>query len=66
VVLYSTVQLLPVLFPAITAMPGIFYIFGQNGKFVRWNRNLEAVTGYTAAEIARQTPFDHLREDCKT
>ncbi len=50
---------------AINAMPGIFYIFDENGKFLRWNRNLEKVTEYNAVEIARQTPFDHLREDCK-
>jgi PAS domain S-box-containing protein len=50
---------------ATNAMPGIFFIFDENGKFLRWNRKLETVTGYSAEEIARQTPFDHLREDCK-
>ncbi len=50
---------------AINAMPGIFYIFDENGKFLRWNGNLEKVSEYTAAEIAKQTPFDHIREDYK-
>ena len=49
---------------AINAMPGVFYIFDENCKFLRWNRNLETVTEYSAQEIARQTPFDLLREDC--
>jgi two-component system sensor histidine kinase/response regulator len=34
----------------VTSMPGIFYVIG-NDRLVRWNRNLESVTGYTAGEI---------------
>lgn len=50
---------------ALQALPGVFYIFDENGKFLKWNRNLEVLTGYTAEEIAQQTPFDHLRKDCR-
>ncbi|MBC8011910.1 MAG: PAS domain S-box protein [Burkholderiales bacterium] len=42
----------------IESMPGIIYFYDQQGKFLRWNRNLERVTGYTAEEVARMTPLD--------
>jgi len=42
----------------IEAMPGIFYLYDQSGKFLRWNRNFETVSGYTGAEIARMHPLD--------
>jgi PAS domain S-box-containing protein len=42
----------------IEAMPGIFYLYDEAGHFLRWNRNFEAVTGYSAAEILRLHPLD--------
>jgi PAS domain S-box-containing protein len=42
----------------INSLPGVFYLFDQQGKFLRWNRNLELVAGYSAAEIARLRPLD--------
>ena len=42
----------------INSLPGVFYLFDQTGKFLRWNRNLEKVTGYSAEEIARMHPLD--------
>ena len=35
----------------VNSMPGIFYVIG-NQKMIRWNKNLEHVTGYTSEEIA--------------
>jgi len=36
----------------INSMPGIFYLYrGTDRKILRWNKNLETVTGYSAAEI---------------
>ncbi|MGZ3822046.1 MAG: PAS domain S-box protein, partial [Mucilaginibacter sp.] len=35
----------------INSLPGIFYLRDQNGRGLRWNRNLETVTGYGAQEI---------------
>ncbi len=35
----------------INSLPGVFYLRNEHGKFLRWNRNLEIVTGYTATEI---------------
>ncbi len=43
---------------AINSMPGIFYLFDRAGKFLRWNRNFEAVSGYSAQEIALMHPLD--------
>ncbi|MGZ3750264.1 MAG: PAS domain S-box protein [Mucilaginibacter sp.] len=35
----------------INSLPGIFYLRDENGRGLRWNKNLETVTGYTAEEI---------------
>jgi len=42
----------------IESMPGILYFYDEQGRFLRWNRNFEAVSGYAAAEIARMHPLD--------
>lgn len=42
----------------IEAMPGIFYLYNEQGRFLRWNRNFEVVSGYSAEEIARMHPLD--------
>jgi PAS domain S-box-containing protein len=42
----------------INSLPGIFYLFNQQGRFLRWNRNLELVSGYSAGEIATLGPLD--------
>lgn len=40
------------------SMPGIVYSYNESGEFLRWNRNFEIVTGYTAAEITSMSPLD--------
>ncbi len=42
----------------IESMPGIIYFYDEQGRFLRWNRNFEIVSGYTGAEIARMHPLD--------
>jgi PAS domain S-box-containing protein len=42
----------------IEAMPGVFYLYDEQGRFLRWNRNLERVSGYSAEEIAQIHPLD--------
>lgn len=49
----------------INSLPGIFYLFNQEGKFLRWNKRFESVTGYSAEEIARMNPRDFFDEDEK-
>ncbi|MDO8947471.1 MAG: PAS domain S-box protein [Desulfocapsaceae bacterium] len=43
---------------ALDSMPGIFYMYDENRKFQRWNKNFELVSGYSGAEIARMSPLD--------
>ncbi|MEN3942587.1 PAS domain S-box protein [Prosthecobacter sp. SYSU 5D2] len=47
----------------IESMPGILYFYNEQGKFLRWNRNFETVTGYTGAEIARMHPLDFFASE---
>lgn len=49
----------------IDSLPGVFYFFDQNGKFIRWNRALETVTGYSSEEIADMHPTDFFQGDEK-
>ncbi len=41
---------------AIASLPGIFYVYDEHGKCLRWNRNFETVSGYSGSEIARMRP----------
>lgn len=47
------------------SMPGVFYLFSDKGKFLRWNKNFEAASGYSAAEIAQMSPLDFFHEEEK-
>ncbi len=40
------------------SMPGIMYFYDSEGRFLRWNRNFERVSGYTSEEIASMHPLD--------
>ena len=44
----------------INSLPGIFYLRNENGKLLRWNRNLETVTGYTREEIENRVVRDMI------
>ena len=43
---------------AIDSLPGVFYLFDEDGRYLRWNTNLERVTGYSHEEIAHIHPLD--------
>ncbi|HPU56944.1 MAG TPA: PAS domain S-box protein, partial [Verrucomicrobiota bacterium] len=47
---------------AINSLPGIFYLFDRTGRWLRWNENLETITGYTRAEILARRPLDFFIE----
>jgi PAS domain S-box-containing protein len=47
------------------SLPGLFYLFDEEGRFLRWNRNLERVSGYSSDEIARMQPLDFFTGDDK-
>ncbi len=44
----------------INSLPGVFYLYDRNGKFIRWNKNFETVTGYSGKEIATMHPLQFL------
>lgn len=35
----------------INSLPGVFYLLDREGRFLRWNKNFEKITGYSAEEI---------------
>lgn len=43
---------------ALESLPGLFYLFDEHGRFLRWNRNLAWVTGYTTADLTAMQPLD--------
>jgi len=48
---------------SLNSLPGMFYLFDQAGKFLRWNRNFERVSGYAAEELVRMGPLDFFTGD---
>jgi len=46
----------------INSLPGIFYLFNAEGKFLRWNKNFETLTGHTADEMLHIHPNEVITE----
>jgi two-component system, cell cycle sensor histidine kinase and response regulator CckA len=44
------------------SLPGVFYLFRNDGKYLRWNKSLETVTGYSYEEIDKMTPLNFFSE----
>jgi PAS domain S-box-containing protein len=42
----------------INSLPGIMYLFSQKGQFIRWNRNFELITGYSAEQLKNLSYLD--------
>lgn len=42
----------------IESLPGVFYCYDEDLRFIRWNTNFERVTGYSSAEISQMSPLD--------
>lgn len=40
----------------VNALPGIFVLINDKGRLVRWNKNLESVSGYSSDEITSLLP----------
>ena len=49
----------------LNGLPGIFYHFDESGRFLRWNRNFERVTGYDAGELSALRASDFFAEEEK-
>src|SRR5262245_48299289 len=42
----------------IESLPGVVYLYDRTGRFLRWNRHFERVTGYSHAATSRMHPLD--------
>ena len=49
----------------INSLPVIFFLFNKEGKFLRWNKNLLQVSGYSEEEMHSLTPLHFFDEDEK-
>ncbi len=49
----------------INSLPGILYLYNDQGRFLRWNRSFESVSGYSAKEIAKIHPLDFFAAEEK-
>jgi len=49
----------------INSLPGIFYLYTKDGKFLRWNKNFEQVSKYSGEEIGEMHPLDFFDENDK-
>ena len=46
----------------IDSLPGIFYFVDQKGKFLRWNKHFENISGYSFEEIGEMNLLDFFEE----
>jgi len=49
----------------ISSLPGIFYLFTEKGKLLRWNKNAEEILGYSSEEIAVRNALEFFTEKDK-
>lgn len=49
----------------INSLPGIFYLYNKKGEFVKWNKNFETVSGYSADEILKTHPTEYFHQNEK-
>lgn len=45
------------------SLPGVIFLYDEQGRMTRWNRELESRTGYSAHDIARMHPRDFFVSD---
>jgi len=46
----------------VEALPGVVYLYDENGTFLRWNESFARVTGFRDDEIARMKPDDFFED----
>jgi len=49
----------------VNSLPGIFYLYDRYGHFYKWNKNMEAISGYAGHEIQHMHPLDFFDHDEK-
>ncbi len=50
----------------VESVPGVLYLYDRQGRFLRWNRQLERVSGYAGDELATVHPLDLFAGDDRT
>jgi PAS domain S-box-containing protein len=40
------------------SLPGIFYLYSEEGDLIQWNKNHETLTGYSAEELPRRSMLE--------
>lgn len=45
------------------SVPGLIYMYDDQGRLVRWNKKHEELTGYTSGELSRMTLMDWYKDD---
>lgn len=48
------------------SVPGLLYLYDENGRLVRWNRQHTTVTGYSDKELAGMYLYDWYKDDPET
>ena len=49
----------------VNSLPGIFYLYDEDGVILNWNKNFEVVSGYSAKELAQMKPLDFYDDGLK-
>ncbi|MAT98259.1 MAG: hypothetical protein CL608_14035 [Anaerolineaceae bacterium] len=47
----------------VDSLPGAFFLFTKEGRFLRWNKNMERLVGYSDEEIEALYPLDLVHEE---
>jgi PAS domain S-box-containing protein len=47
----------------IDSLPGLFYVVDEKSNLIRWNNNLQEVTGYSPEELTSMNALDFFRDD---
>lgn len=50
----------------LNSLPGVFYHYDENMRLIRWNKNLERISGYTPAELYGVNPEVFFTHNEKT
>lgn len=45
------------------SLPGVFYLYDREGRFLRWNHQFETATGYLPSEMTKLRPADFFRPE---
>jgi PAS domain S-box-containing protein len=48
---------------ALDSLAALFYMYDDQGRFIRWNEYFSTITGYSGEELARMTPLDVVVEN---